>query len=220
MKFTGINHLAFITDDMEKTIRFYRDLLGMELVAGIGHGGYRHYFFKCGNAQIAFFEYDGAQPMEHKFHGAPTRKPLGFDHVSLTLESREALFDLKDRLAAAGFEVTGAVDHGTIWSIYFFDPNNIPLEASWDCVEVTQPPAMDEEEPMDIVAEGAGPQPGIWPEPQNPTPPEMMRAWPGNGYTMRETFLREGRARETEDYAALSDTEKALLSRPEQNAAE
>jgi hypothetical protein len=30
----------------------------------------------------------------------------------------------------AGIEVTGAVDHGIIWSIYFFDPNNIPLEAS------------------------------------------------------------------------------------------
>jgi len=26
-----INHLTFITSDMEKTIRFYRDLLGMAL---------------------------------------------------------------------------------------------------------------------------------------------------------------------------------------------
>ncbi len=42
MLLTGINHLAFITDNLEKTIRFYRDLLGMELVAGIGHEGYRH----------------------------------------------------------------------------------------------------------------------------------------------------------------------------------
>ena len=60
MKFTGINHLAFITDDMEKTIRFYRDLLGLELVAGVGKEGYRHYFFLLGDgrSQIAFFEYD------------------------------------------------------------------------------------------------------------------------------------------------------------------
>lgn len=42
MKLTGINHLAFITEDMEQTIRFYRDLLGMALSAGIGHDGYRH----------------------------------------------------------------------------------------------------------------------------------------------------------------------------------
>ncbi len=44
MKLTGINHLAFITEDMEKTIRLYRDFLGMELTAGIGHVDYRHYF--------------------------------------------------------------------------------------------------------------------------------------------------------------------------------
>ncbi len=39
MLIRGINHLAFITDDMPKTIRFYRDLLGLELAAGIGHDG-------------------------------------------------------------------------------------------------------------------------------------------------------------------------------------
>lgn len=33
--FNGIHHLAFITNDMNKTIRFYRDLLGFPLVAGV-----------------------------------------------------------------------------------------------------------------------------------------------------------------------------------------
>ena len=59
---SGINHLAFITDDMEKSIRFYRDLLEMELNSGVGHDGFRHYFFKFGEAQVAFFEYAGARP--------------------------------------------------------------------------------------------------------------------------------------------------------------
>ena len=54
----GINHLAFITDDMEKTIRFYRDLLGMKLTHGIGHDGYRHYFFRFGDNHVALFEYE------------------------------------------------------------------------------------------------------------------------------------------------------------------
>ena len=200
---TGINHLAFITDDMEKTIRFYRDLLEMELNAGVGHGGYRHYFFKFGEAQVAFFEYAGASPMERKFHGSPTTKPLGFDHVSFTVGSREELFRFKDRLDAAGVEVTGAVDHGTIWSIYFFDPNNIPLEISWDCMEVVKPPAMSDDDPMPIVAEGADPQPGIWPEVTSPTPPEQMIAHAGNGHEMRETFLREGMGRDTEEYSRV-----------------
>ncbi len=200
MLLKAINHLAFITDDMEKTIRFYRDLLGMELVAGVGHDGYRHYFFKFGDNQVAFFEYDGARPMERKFHGAPTTKPLGFDHVSFTVGSRDDLFALKDKLEAAGLEVDGAVDHGTMWSIYFFDPNNIPLEASWEFMDIVRAPAMSEDDPMDVVAEGAGPQPGHWPEVTRPTPPEEMTAHAGNGHVMRDTFLRDGTGRLREDY--------------------
>jgi catechol 2,3-dioxygenase-like lactoylglutathione lyase family enzyme len=209
MLFTGINHLAFITADMQKTIRFYRDLLGMELESGIGHDGYRHYFFRCGGAQVAFFEYAGASPMVAKPHGSPTNLPLGFDHVSFTVASREDLFTLKDRLEAAGVEVSDAVDHGTIWSIYWFDPNNIPLEASWDCMEILQPPAIEDVKPMAIAAEGAGPQPGHWPEVTRPTPPERMVAHGGNGYAMRESFLKAGTARLKPDYAEIASAAAA-----------
>ena len=195
MLLTGINHLAFITDDLEKTSRFYRDLLGMELVAGIGHEGFRHYFFKFGDNQVAFFEYEGARPMERKPHGAPTDKPQGFDHVSFTVATCADLFRLKDKLEAAGVEVTGAVDHGIIWSIYFFDHNNIPLEASWDCIELLKLPAIEDDAPLDIAAEGAAPQPGHWPEVTAPTPPEAMLAHAGNGYPMRQSFIARGIAR-------------------------
>ena len=208
MKMTGINHLAFITPDMTRTIRFYRDLLGMELHAGIGHDGFRHYFFQCGSAQVAFFEYEGAQVMEEKFHGSPTSKPLGFDHVSFTVSSREELFQFKDKLVAADIEVTGAVDHGTLWSIYFFDHNNIPLEITWDCLEIIQPPAIEDDAPMLIAAEGAGPQPGHWPDVTNPTPTSEMLARPGNGHAMRDSFLARGIARKKDDYAALDKTMK------------
>ena len=209
MQITGLNHLAFITDDLTRTIRFYRDLLGLKLWAGIGHGGYRHYFFQMGTGQIAFFEYAGAQPMRKtKFHGEPTREPIGFDHVALTVESKEDLFAVKDRLEAAGVEVHGAVDHGTTWSIYFFDPNNIPLEASWDCIDVVRPPAIEDEEPLSIAAEGADAQPGHWPEVIDPTPPERMVAHPGNGFVMRESFLRRGLARSKPDFDESSVTHR------------
>ncbi|MEI8181863.1 MAG: VOC family protein [Desulfomonile sp.] len=45
MRFTGINHLAMVIGDMDMTIRFWRDLLGMRLIVGTGRPGYRHYFF-------------------------------------------------------------------------------------------------------------------------------------------------------------------------------
>ncbi len=208
MELTGINHLAFITPDMTATIRFYRDLLGMALHSGIGHDGFRHYFFRCGNTQVAFFEYDGASVMQEKFHGSPTSAPLGFDHVSFTVASREELFAFKDKLEAAGLEVTGAIDHGTLWSIYFFDPNNIPLEITWDCLEVTEPPAIEDDEPMKIAAEGAHAQPGHWPDVTNPTPASEMTARPGNGHAMRDSFLERGIARMKDDYAAVLGTPK------------
>ena len=202
MTIRGLNHLAVITNDLEKTIRCYRDLLGLTLSSGIGHDGYRHYFFQMGDAsggggQIAFFEYEGAQPMRRtKFHGSPTSEPVGFDHVALTVDSKEDLFALKDRLEAAGIKVQGAVDHGTLWSIYFFDPqNNIPLEASWDCLELLKMPAIEDDAPLAIAAEGAVPQPGHWPAVTEPTAPEAMIAHAGNGHPMRQSFIRRGLAR-------------------------
>ena len=205
MNLQGINHLAFITDDMSTTIRFYRDLLGMTLSAGIGHDGYRHYFFRLGDGRshIAFFEYEGATVMHRKFPGDRTSEPRGFDHVSFTVDSREQLFALKDRLEAAGIEVEGAVDHGIFWSIYFYDPhNNIPLEATWEFMVLEQMPAISEDDPLAVAAEGAGAQPGHWPAAERRTPPERMRAETGNGQPMREHFLRHGLARFRDDLPA------------------
>ena len=36
MKTRGINHMAMVTNDMEKTVRFYRDIMGFHMVAAIG----------------------------------------------------------------------------------------------------------------------------------------------------------------------------------------
>ncbi len=41
IRYTGINHLAMATKDMGCTILFWRDLLGMRLVAGLGRSGSR-----------------------------------------------------------------------------------------------------------------------------------------------------------------------------------
>ena len=55
------------------------------------------------------------------------------------------------------------------------------------------------------VAEGAGPQPGHWPEVTDPTPREKFTAHGGNAFTMRETFIREGIGRLKPDFIALME---------------
>ena len=135
VKFNGINHLALVTGDMEKTVIFYRDVLGMALVATTGNKPgmypYRHYFFELGQGNtIAFFEWPGMVEELHKPAGLPVQGRIQFDHVSFNLLNEDALFGLKKTLEEHGIGVTSAVDHKFLRSIYFTDPNGIALEAS------------------------------------------------------------------------------------------
>lgn len=184
IKFNGINHLAMVTGDMDKTIRFWRDLLGMRLVAGLGKRGYRHYFFEISeNDLIAFFEWPGIEPVEPKDHGRPVTGPFIFDHISFGVETEEELWQLKDNLSAAGFEVSNIIDHGFIHSIYAHDPNGIPIEFSWNVegINIRKTPRMVDDQPSNVTQEGSGPQLKKWPKVKIPTPPEKRTVYPGAG---------------------------------------
>ena len=184
VRYTGINHLAMATGDMGTTIRFWRDLLGMRLVAGLGRPGYRHYFFEISATDmIAFFEWDGVTPIPEKDHGAPVTGPAAFDHVSFGVASDDDLWNLKDRLEAAGAWVSEVVDHGFIHSIYAFDPNGIAIEFSAPVpqVDVRRYPVMADQDPHPAALEGNDPQPGHWPEPTQATPRSEHAVYPGAG---------------------------------------
>jgi catechol 2,3-dioxygenase-like lactoylglutathione lyase family enzyme len=184
IKFNGVNHLAMATGDMDRTVRFWRDLLGMRLVAGLGQPGYRHYFFEIsGHDLIAFFEWPGVKPVPEKDHGEPVRGPFIFDHVSFGVETEDDLWALKGKLEAAGFEVSGVIDHGFIHSIYAFDPNGIPIEFSHnkEGVDVRKNPQMRDVEPSPTTQEGPESQPDKWPAVTKPTPVSARRVYPGAG---------------------------------------
>jgi len=182
--FNGVNHLAMATGDMDGTIRFWRDLLGMRLVAGLGRPGYRHYFFQIADADlIAFFEWSGVDPAPEKEHGRPVSGPFIFDHVSFGVEREDDLWELKDRLEAAGFPVSDVIDHGFIHSIYAHDPNGIPIEFSHNVegTDVRVRPQMKDSAPSQVTLEGAEPRLEVWPEVERPTPTSERVVHPGAG---------------------------------------
>jgi len=188
VKYTGINHLAMATRDMDGTIRFWRDLLGMRLVAGLGRPGYRHYFFEISeHDMIAFFEWPDVDKAPEKDHGVPVKGPFVFDHVSVEVESEADLWELKDKFEAADIWVSEIIDHGFIHSIYAFDPNNIAIEFSAPVgVDIRQEPKMRDAKPTSVAKEGAEPQPGHWPEVTRPTPDDERTVYPGEGVVFRE----------------------------------
>ncbi len=182
--FNGVNHLAMATGDMDRTILFWRDLLGMRLVAGLGQPGYRHFFFQISDSDlIAFFEWEGVEPVPDKEHGRPVSGPFIFDHVSFGVEAEEDLWELKDRLEAAGFNVSDVIDHGFIHSIYAHDPNGIPIEFSHNVAgtDIRRAPQMRDRVPSPLAREGAEPQPEKWPAVKNPTPSSERVVYPGAG---------------------------------------
>ena len=136
---SGINHLALITNDMDATVRFYHGVLGARLAATVGTPEFRHYFFDFGpHCTVAFFEYaDVAIEPFAKPAGVPDARASQFDHLALNLPDENALHDLRQRLTDADCDVTDIIDHGSVRSVYFTDPNGIALEASWWVRDVT-----------------------------------------------------------------------------------
>jgi len=186
--YNGINHLAMVTADMDMTIRFWRDLLGMRLVAGLGKPGYRHYFFEISETDlIAFFEWPHAVRIARKDHGRPVKTPIAFDHVSIGVDSRTDLLELRAKLQAADFWASEIIDHGFIYSIYAFDPNNIPIEfsAAAPGVDIRRNPVMKDSQPSTVTREGADPQAGCWPEPKADADLDDT-IYPGEGKVLAE----------------------------------
>ncbi|MBG0777224.1 MAG: VOC family protein [Desulfovibrionaceae bacterium] len=188
VRFTGINHLAMVTSDMDATIRYWRDLLGMRLVAGLGRPGYRHYFFEISATDmIAFFEWPDAEPVPEKDHGVPVHGPAVFDHVAFGVETDDDLWELKGGFEAAGFWASEIVDHGFIHSLYSFDPNGMAVEFSAPTgVDLRRHPRMADKSPTPGALQGPNPIPNAWP---TPTPQTDHTLYPGEGHD----FLHESK---------------------------
>lgn len=133
----ALNHVAYVTRDTAATERFYTEVLGMRLVGhamedSVGSTGepmtFLHTFFEMGDgACIAFFEIEGLDRDHHE-----STLPRWAPHLALSLGSLDEVEAARDRLVAAGVEVKGIVDHEGIWSsIYFFDPNGVRLELTY-----------------------------------------------------------------------------------------
>jgi catechol 2,3-dioxygenase-like lactoylglutathione lyase family enzyme len=139
----GLNHVAYVTKDTAATTRFYTEVLGMKLVGhaiddSVGSTGeksrFLHTFFEMGDGScIAFFEIEGQQ---HDHHDTPL--PRWAAHLALSVDSMEELRAAHQRLLDEGVEVRGVIDHEGVWnSIYFFDPNGVRLELTYQSRPLT-----------------------------------------------------------------------------------
>ena len=118
---TGINHLALVCSDMERTVDFYTNVLGfplmktLDLPMDLG----QHFFFDIGNGDsLAFFWFPnspdgvpgvsspGAMPMQ----GDIVTAVGSMNHVAFNVPA-EKMEEYRDKLQAKGVKTTEVVNH-------------------------------------------------------------------------------------------------------------
>jgi catechol 2,3-dioxygenase-like lactoylglutathione lyase family enzyme len=117
----GLHHTALVSGDVERTVRFYQDLLGFpltELIENRDYPGSSHFFFDIGNGNLlAFFDFPGLDQ-------DPYREVLGgLHHVAISVPP-ERWEELRARLTEAGVEF---IEHSGV-SVYFRDPDGARIE--------------------------------------------------------------------------------------------
>jgi glyoxylase I family protein len=129
----GIHHLALISADIERTIRFYSEVLGFPLVELFENrdlASSTHFFHDLGNGNLlAFFDFP-EDPMP------PTREAVGgMHHVSISV-LREQFDRIRGELDRRGIEYFGPdrVEN----SLYFKGPDGELLEIESDPLQVME----------------------------------------------------------------------------------
>ncbi len=123
----GINHPAFYGSNLDETITFYTEVLGMRLVLrqpNLDEPRLTHLFFSAGDgAFFAFFipNDDSDLKLSKGKEGIGSLQHIA---LNLTVSIEEAMGVLNRH----NIKFKGPVDRGYERSLYFYDPNGIKVE--------------------------------------------------------------------------------------------
>jgi len=134
-----LHHNAYVSRDLEKTRKFYEEVIGMPLVATWCESDelfgkvrtYCHTFFEMGDGgALAFFQFEDPKDQEEFGPGMPFSP---FHHIALAVDA-ETQAAIEKRIAAAGIKPpdTFVLEHGYCRSVYVTDPNGLIVEFTLD----------------------------------------------------------------------------------------
>lgn len=122
---TRIGHVHLKVADLDRSLAFYHDLLGFEVMARYGTqaafisaGGYHHHI------GLNTWQSKGQPP-------APKNHP-GLFHTAILYPTKKDLATIFLRIKEAGYPFTGASDHGVSEALYLDDPDGNGVELYWD----------------------------------------------------------------------------------------
>lgn len=116
-----IGHVHLKVSDLDRSLAFWRDVLGFEEQARMGDqaafisaGGYHHHI--------------GLNTWDSKGGAPPPPGHTGLYHVAIRFPDRASLASAVKRVLDAGVPLDGASDHGVSEALYLRDPDGNGIE--------------------------------------------------------------------------------------------
>ena len=133
---TRIGHVHLRVANIERSLDFYRDLLGFEVTQWYGEdavflsaGGYHHHI--------------GLNTWAGRNVPPAPRNTAGLFHLAILYPERRELARALKALLDAEYPIDGASDHGVSEALYLHDPDQNGVELAWDRPKKQWPRAKD-----------------------------------------------------------------------------
>ena len=129
MKLKGVDHLAFVVSDLDRSVKFYQELFDGEVGRSRGFNEQdkaarrsQHTLVKVGNFAFDLFQ---------MAPGDPPKTDTRYLHFAFEIDPTD-LDQIQEQLSRMGIPYDGPKGHGggTGLSIYFNDPDGYQLEAT------------------------------------------------------------------------------------------
>ena len=121
--FPAVHHVALTVSDLDRSVPWYRSLIGSDPVLDEDTGPFRHVVWLIGGTLLGLHQFPGGNDGE-----SFDEHHLGLDHVSFGCADRAELEQWQAHLDALGVPHGGIIDAGYGSGLSFRDPDNLALE--------------------------------------------------------------------------------------------
>ena len=121
-----LQHLVLFVSDVERSVRFYRDVLGFEVTVRYPNAAFMKIPGSADDHHLGLFEQQGVRP--------PDERVARMYHSAWEVGELADLWRARRRLTETG-ALVGSSDHGVSLSLYAKDPDGLEFEVFWTVPE-------------------------------------------------------------------------------------
>lgn len=125
MPVTRLNHAVLYIRDLDRSLAFYRDLLGFEVLTELPNAAFLRAPGSTNDHDLGLFAV-GSQAGSSE----AGRSRVGLYHLAWEVDTLAELARFEEKLKTHG-ALVGASDHGTTKALYAHDPDGLEFEMSW-----------------------------------------------------------------------------------------